>query len=142
MIPNPPSPLELTDPSLSHLICDKDVKLQQPFPPLSRVDSDPLSLPNGGGLEGVAGRQMDEQLNAKLVHFVDNRYLRYATVDSDLHVPVDFDRLAKRLELELLKSRTDMLRREPTCVAMDKVGSVKTGYQLRAHMHKQQEYGV
>ena len=77
---------------------------------------------------------MDKQLNAKLVHLVDDRYLRYATVDSDLHVSVDFDRLAKRLELKLLKSWTDVLCREPNN-RLNLVGLIMV-YQLQSQMHK------
>ena len=99
--------------SLTYLICDKDVELQQPFSPLGWVNPDPLSLPDGGGLEGVARREVDKQLDAKLVNFVDDRYLRDSAVDTHLHVPMDCDQLAERLQLQLLKSWTDVLCCEP-----------------------------
>ena len=97
----------------TYLICHKDIELEEPFSPLCRIYPDPLSLSDLGRLKRIAGWKMNKKLNAKLIHLVDDGNLRNAAIGTDLHVAMDSDCPAKRLQLQLMKGWTDVFAGKP-----------------------------
>lgn len=98
----------------TYLICHKDIELEEPLSPLCRVNSDPLAFTDLRRLKWIAGWEVNEKLDAELIHLVHDWNLWNTAVGTDLHVAMDGNWLAERLQLQLMKDWTDMFSDKPS----------------------------